>query len=380
MVDEAEEQVAIIDNGSGMMKAGFAGEEAPRVVFPAVVGRPKNQSAMQGVTQKSEYIGDEAMQKRGILNLTYPIANGIVTDWADMEKVWHHALYNELRCNPAEIKGILVTEAPRNPKANREAMLTALFDTFEAQNVYVAIQAVMSLYANGRSTGLVVDSGDGVTHTVPVFEGFSIPHAVEKMDIAGRALTTFCQKLLLEQGHTLVSSGEMEIVKDIKEKLCFVSQNYTEELAASESSSELDMNYTMPDKSVITVTGKTRITTAELLFQPMLNGKECKSIHNLTWASVAASDVDVRRELLKNIIMSGGTTMYPGISDRLKSELAALAPAGSDIRIIANNDRKFAVWKGASTLASLSSFANSWVTKADYEEHGAAIVHRKIGS
>ena len=380
MVDEAEEQVAIIDNGSGMMKAGFAGEEAPRVVFPAVVGRPKNQSAMQGVTQKSEYIGDEAMQKRGILNLTYPIANGIVTDWADMEKVWHHALYNELRCNPAEIKGILVTEAPRNPKANREAMLTALFDTFEAQNVYVAIQAVMSLYANGRSTGLVVDSGDGVTHTVPVFEGFSIPHAVEKMDIAGRALTTFCQKLLLEQGHTLVSSGEMEIVKDIKEKLCFVSQNYAEELAASESSSELDMNYTMPDKSVITVSGKTRITTAELLFQPMLNGKECKSIHNLTWASVAASDVDVRRELLKNIIMSGGTTMYPGISDRLKSELAALAPAGSDIRIIANNDRKFAVWKGASTLASLSSFANSWVTKADYEEHGAAIVHRKIGS
>lgn len=380
MVDEAEEQVAIIDNGSGMMKAGFAGEEAPRVVFPAVVGRPKNQSAMQGVTQKSEYIGDEAMQKRGILNLTYPIANGIVTDWADMEKVWHHALFNELRCNPAEIKGILVTEAPRNPKANREAMLTALFDTFEAQNVYVAIQAVMSLYANGRSTGLVVDSGDGVTHTVPVFEGFSIPHAVEKMDIAGRALTTFCQKLLLEQGHTLVSSGEMEIVKDIKEKLCFVSQSYAEELAASESSSELDMNYTMPDKSVITVTGKTRITTAELLFQPMLNGKECKSIHNLTWASVAASDVDVRRELLKNIIMSGGTTMYPGISDRLKSELAALAPAGSDIRIIANNDRKFAVWKGASTLASLSSFANSWVTKADYEEHGAAIVHRKIGS
>ena len=380
MVDEAEEQVAIIDNGSGMMKAGFAGEEAPRVVFPAVVGRPKNQSAMQGVTQKSEYIGDEAMQKRGILNLTYPIANGIVTDWADMEKVWHHALYNELRCNPAEIKGILVTEAPRNPKANREAMLTALFDTFEAQNVYVAIQAVMSLYANGRSTGLVVDSGDGVTHTVPVFEGFSIPHAVEKMDIAGRALTTFCQKLLLEQGHTLVSSGEMEIVKDIKEKLCFVSQNYAEELAASESSSELDMNYTMPDKSVITVSGKTRITTAELLFQPMLNGKECKSIHNLTWASVAASDVDVRRELLKNIIMSGGTPMYPGISDRLKSELAALAPAGSDIRIIANNDRKFAVWKGASTLASLSSFANSWVTKADYEEHGAAIVHRKIGS
>ena len=377
MAEADENAIVIIDNGSGMMKAGIAGEEAPSATFPSIVGRPKNASAMQGVTQKSEYIGDEAQQKRGVLNLKYPISNGIVNDWEDMEKVWHHTFYNELRVTPSEVQGVLVTEAPRNPKANREKMLTVMFETFEVRNMYVAIQAVMSLYANGRSTGLVVDSGDGVTHTVPVFEGFSIPHAIEKMEIAGRVITDYAQKLLLESGHSFTSTAELEIVKDIKEKLCFVAQSYDDERAAAESSSELDQAYTLPDRSQITVKGTVRMQVPELIFKPDLNGKSCASIQQLSWNSVSASDVDVRRDLLKNVIMSGGTTMYEGISDRLKSEITALAPAGSEIRIVASPDRKYAVWKGASTLASLSTFAASWISKEEYEEHGAAIVHRK---
>ena len=108
-----------------------------------------------------------------------------------MERVWHHTFYNELRVNPSEVQGVLVTEAPRNPRGNRERMLQTMFESFEVRNMYVAIQAVMSLYANGRATGLVVDAGDGVSHTVPVFEGFSIPHAIEKMEIAGRLITEY---------------------------------------------------------------------------------------------------------------------------------------------------------------------------------------------
>ena len=143
-----------------------------------------------------------------------------------MERVWHHTFYNELRLKPDEVQGVLVTEAPRNPRENRERMLQTMFESFEVRNMYVAIQAVMSLYANGRATGLVVDSGDGVSHTVPVFEGFSIPHAIEKMDIAGRLITEYAQKLLLESGHSFTSTAELEIVKDIKEKLCFVAQGF----------------------------------------------------------------------------------------------------------------------------------------------------------
>jgi actin-related protein len=221
-----EAQTVVIDNGSGMVKAGFAGEEGPRCVFPAIVGRPKNQSAMMGVNQKTFYIGDEASQKRGVLELKYPISAGLVEDWDDMEKVWNHTFYNELRVTPSECNGVLLTEAPRNPKANREKMIQLMFETFEVKNCYVAIQAVMSLYAAGRTTGLVVDSGDGVTHTVPVFEGFSLPHAVEKMNIAGRVLTNYLQKLLLENGYSMTSSAELEIVKDIKEKLCYVASKY----------------------------------------------------------------------------------------------------------------------------------------------------------
>ena len=131
MVDTDENSIVIIDNGSGMIKAGLAGEEGPSATFPSIVGRPKNASAMQGVTQKNEYIGDEAQQKRGVLNLKYPIANGIVNDWDDMQKVWHHTFFNELRIQPSEIQGVLITEAPRNPKENREKMVSLMFETFE---------------------------------------------------------------------------------------------------------------------------------------------------------------------------------------------------------------------------------------------------------
>ena len=177
-----------------------------------------------------------------MLNLAYPIDNGIVNDWQKMEQVWYHTFYNELRITPEEIQGVLITEAPRNPKENREKMTNMMFETFNVKNFYVAIQAVMSLYANGRSTGLVVDSGDGVTHTVPVFEGFSIPHAIEKMEIAGRKITEYTQKLLLEQGHSFTSSAELETVKEIKEKLAYVAQDYDAELAAADSSSSQDLS------------------------------------------------------------------------------------------------------------------------------------------
>jgi len=378
MVEGGDENtVVVLDNGSGMMKAGFAGEEAPQCVFPAIVGRPKTQSAMLGTNQKQEYIGDEAAQKRGILNLAYPIAAGIVESWEDMEKVWHHTFYNELRVSPNEIKGVLLTEAPRQPKANREKMVQIMFETFEVQNIYVAIQAVMSLYSAGRTTGLVTDSGDGVTHTVPVFEGFSLPHAVERMEIAGRVLTTYLQKLLLESGHNFTSAAELEIVREIKEELCYVAQDYAAEKEQCSKNAEQDKQYTLPDKAVITVPGSVRIGAPELIYQPNLNGMSCKSVDALAWASVSASDIDVRRELCKNIIMSGGSTMYEGMADRLKQELVNRAPSGAEIRVVAAADRKYAVWKGGSTLASLSTFESSWVTKDDYEEHGAAVIHRK---
>ena len=178
----------VIDNGSGVIKAGVSGEQKPSVKFPSIVGIPRGAGLIGQGNTKTEFIGDEAQKMRGVLNLTNPIKGGIVNEWEMMNKVWDYCFNSELRLDPAEHK-VMLTEAPKNPKANREKMTEIMMETFNVQGLYIAIQAVLSLYSQGRTTGIVCDSGDGVSHTVPVYEGFQIPHGIRKNLIAGRVVT-----------------------------------------------------------------------------------------------------------------------------------------------------------------------------------------------
>ncbi len=251
-MSEEETQGIVIDNGSGMCKAGFSGDDSPKAAFPAIVGRPKTEGIIVGTGDKDTYVGDEAQAKRGILKLEYPIEHGMINNWDDMEKIWHHCYYNELRAAP-EDHAIMLTEAPRNPKKNRERMISIMFESFNVPQFYVAIQAILSLYASGRTTGCVVDSGDGVTHTVPVYEGYSLPHAVIRNDLAGRDLTKYMADILRETGPAFTSSAELEIVRNMKEEKCWVAIDYEKSIQEFQESSDKDVQYELPDGNVITI-------------------------------------------------------------------------------------------------------------------------------
>ncbi|XP_022230781.1 actin-like protein 53D [Drosophila obscura] len=383
MAQEVFSTPIIIDNGSGVCKAGFSHDKKPRVVFPAVVGRPRHQNVLLDC-RIVDAIGDVAISKRGMLTLKYPIEHGVVTNWEDMEKIWKHTYYL-LDVDPGE-SPVLLTEAPLNPRANREKMAEIMFEHFDVPALYVAIQAVLSLYATGRTTGLVLDSGDGVTHTVPIYEGYSISHGCKRLDLAGRDLSEYLCKLLTERGLKMTTSAEQDIVRDIKEKLCYVSLNYNRELMEQSHGLEPDLTagrseegaeiYEMPDGQKIKL-GSERFRCPEALFQPSLLGLQIEGVHEATYKSILKCDIDLRRDMYENIVLSGGTTMFPNIGERLQQEIALMAPPSTRIKIKACPERRFAVWLGGSVLASLSSFQDMWINRSEYEEVGASIVHRK---
>lgn len=376
-------QPIVIDNGTGILKAGFAGADKPRVVFRSYVGRTKHTRMMPGgaLDGSDMFVGSKAEEHRGALVLSYPMENGIVQNWSDMERIWSHVYAKENLNVASEEHAVLLTEAPLNPFANREKAAEIFFEGFNAPAMFCAPQAILSLYASGRTTGVVLDCGDGVTHAVPVYEGFALPHAVVRMDVAGRDVTNHLQLLLRRGGHRLVTSSEMEIVRQIKENCCYVSFNPLKDEATSsvgggaakKTSLAQSRHYDLPDGTRIEM-GTEAFRAPELLFQPDLIGSEGRGVHDCLVKAVMKSDLDLRRVLLSQMVLSGGSTMFPGFGDRLLNEVRKhpLLPKDTKIRIAAPPERLYSTWIGGSILASLATFKSMWVSKTDYLETGAS--------
>jgi len=379
-------KVIICDNGTGFVKCGFAGAQFPTAIFPSMVGRPllRSEEKVGGIEIKDIMVGDEASIARHMLKISYPLANGQVVDWGDIDHIWDYTFFERLKIDPKESK-VLLTEPPLNPHKNRELMVQRMFEKYKFKGVYIAIQAILTLYAQGLLTGVVVDSGDGVTHIVPVYEGFSLPHNTARINIAGREVTQHLINLLLLRGYAFNRSADYETVRLIKEKFCYVGYDLALENQLALDTTVLVAKYKLPDGRVIRL-GQERYLAPECLFNPSLLGKDEGGISEMLFKVINDSNVDLRQPFYDHIVLSGGSTMYPGLPSRLEKDLRHFyatklkTEKPLKCRIEDPPRRKHMVFLGAAVLAEIMKDKDTfWVTREEYEEKGLKFCLEKLG-
>ncbi|KAI5629063.1 actin-related protein 2 [Silurus asotus] len=382
-MDSAGRKVVVCDNGTGFVKCGFAGSNFPEHIFPALVGRPviRSDTKVGNIVIKDLMVGEEASECRSMLEVSYPMENGMVRNWDDMLHLWDHTFGpDRLNINPSNCK-VLLTEPPLNPLKNRQKIAEVMFETYKFHGIYIAIQAVLTLYAQG----------DGVTHICPVYEGFSLPHLTRRLDIAGRDITRYLIKLLLLRGYAFNQTADFETVRMLKEKLCFVGYNIEQEQKLSNETTFMVESYTLPDGRNIKVGGE-RFGAPEALFQPHLINIEGVGVAELLFNTIQAADIDLRADLYKHIVLSGGSTMYPGLPSRLERELKQLylervlkgdteKLSKFKIRIEDPPRRKHMVFMGGAVLANIMKDKESfWLSRAEYEEKGLKVLDKLGGA
>jgi len=376
MIPSLDTTIVVIDNGTGLIKAGLAGDDAPRSIFPTVVGKPKMPGILVGLDQKDVYIGEEVKEKKGVVKLEYPIERALIKDWENMEKIWSYTMYQELHTTPEE-QGILLSEPLLNPREHREKTVRIMFETFNVPYLYLSTQTMLALYSSGKTTGLVVDIGEGMTNVAPVDDGLQFPLSCANLPIAGRDLTLHLQAHLRKKGYNLPASDEFDWVQWVKEKLCQVAPDYEVAVKESAKSTSMEKEQVLPDGNTIIKIGLERYQTPEMLFNPIIAGKDLQGIQHYVANSLSKYNKNTRKEMCKSIILVGGTTMLPFIGERMKLELERLITPKQKIEILAPPEREYSTWIGGSVLASLTTFSTMCISKSEYNDIGPEVVHRK---
>lgn len=320
----------VVDNGSGFIKVGFSGQESPRSIFPAIIGNSNTTQIMIGGQNKDYFVGLEAQEKKVLLTLRNPIKDGIINNWDDIEKIWNHAFLNELHA-VSEDYPVLMTEKPLTVRPHRERMISIMFDTFNCPAFYSNIQAIFALFSLGKTTGVVWDAGEGVSHTCSIYEGCNLPYALIRSTISGQFLTEFLGKSISnDEIHV-----DLESADDIKQKYCQVSMDYK---ATLEETHEL-IPYTLPDNSICKI-GVEKFSVPEILFNPKIAEQSCESVQQGIFNSIDKCVIDIRADLYKSIILTGGTTMISNLPERVSKEVGALAQPSMKFELIATAGRK----------------------------------------
>ncbi|XP_003463563.3 actin-related protein T3 [Cavia porcellus] len=368
----AQPRSVVLDHGSGMIKAGLAGVRGPQFVYPNIIGRARGRSS-EAEGSRELWVGDEAQERRSSLSISYPVERGLITCWGDMEIMWKHIYDCNLKLSPCDCP-VLITEPALNPLVNRQQITEVFFEHLGVPAFYMCTQALLALFAAGFTSGLVLNSGAGLTQCVPIFEGYCLPHGVQQLHLAGLDLTNYLKMLLKDCNIMLLSAADRQTVKDIKETLCYVAVNYEEEIAKKPSC--LEKVYELPDGQTIKL-HEQLFRCPEALFAPCLVNIDAPGIDKMCFSAIMKCDTDLRNSFFSNIILAGGSTSFPGLDKRLVKDMAKIVPANTAVQVIAPPERKFSSWMGGSILASLSAFQDMWITAAEFNEVGPNIVHQR---
>lgn len=364
----------VVDNGSAIYKAGVAGEHTPRAVFPSVIGQTSGRTYNRTWEHRDFYVGSEAQIIREALSLSYPIKNGKIKNWDDVEIIWHHTFYNELRVSPEE-HAVLIAEptilnnnGDNSSRYDREKTAEIFFEKFRSPAVYFADQSVLSLYATGRTNGVVFDTGGDYSKSAPIIDGQIIRESSCEVKLGGHDLDKFLKALLLDRKDVASNSLSDQTIADIKEQYFYLAPDYGNELDLALGNPSITKTYVLPDGKSFSIANE-RFICPEVLFTPSLINKNVPGFHNTVLNSILYCDASFHDDLFNNIVLCGGTSMLPGLSRRMQSEIRALAPLNTKVRTVTEEYKKYLAWVGGSMLASLPSFHHTWITKNKFEEN-----------
>ena len=376
----SDHQMVVLDIGSQLSKVGTAGSNKPAVIFQSMVAKHKlNGSRAIGSLNNSDSVSN-SKNKLSNYQCSYPIDRGIIKNYDDYESIIHSIFADKLCINPTEFNALMI-EPILSPKHQSSKIAEICFEKFELNALFLAQDALCALYASGGNTGLSISSGHGVTTVVPIYEGYVLPHAAQKLDYAGGDISNYLKDKLNLHGLFRSTLSENKFADSLKQKLGYVANDY--HLEKQHTMFERIV-YRLPDGSEIEV-GQERFECTETLFtrnvkrKNLLSNGHDTTISDLVNKALSKSNDDIRQVLFENIVCSGGNTMLKGFDDRLKKEIDATAPqnSGWKTRVFGLVDRKLSCWIGGSIMASLSHMDQLWITKKEYNEIGPSIVNQR---